>query len=296
LNVFLISPTGIRIELFSAVGGSGENFGDNLGMTLLDDQASTRIASGSAPFIGSYKPAGLLSAVNGLSANGVWTLEVTDTALDFTGTVNTWTLDINTDVFAPTFSTFGMPATVDSQLGDVVINNAYTLTLSGNAAADSEVENAMSLTDTLDNLIEGDATAGSAVIFAPIVLSSSSNLSFNWSFTGSDQYTDWRDFAFVEIDGAAQDTFRFVNALANNVDTITDFTPSDDSIELSHLVFNKLAKIGELNANNLAIGSAADNNDYIIYNPNTGVVSYDADGLANKIVAVIIAILGSQLH
>jgi Ca2+-binding RTX toxin-like protein len=93
--------------------------------------------------------------------------------------------------------------------------------------------------------------------------------------------------------GDGQDTFRFADALANNIDTITDFNPADDSIELSHLVFSRLTTLGALNSNNFHIGVAADNNDYILYNPSTGVVSYDSDGTGRG-AAVSIAILGSH--
>ncbi|MFZ9739803.1 MAG: hypothetical protein ACO3EZ_17555, partial [Prochlorotrichaceae cyanobacterium] len=50
LDVSLISPLGSSLELFSGVGGSGDNFRD----TILSDEASTSITAGSAPFNGSF--------------------------------------------------------------------------------------------------------------------------------------------------------------------------------------------------------------------------------------------------
>jgi subtilisin-like proprotein convertase family protein len=90
LNVTLISPAGVRVPLFAAVGGNGDNFVN----TVLDDEAATAITAGAAPFTGSFRPTGSLALLDQVSANGVWTLEVTDTALGDVGTVNSWRLDM----------------------------------------------------------------------------------------------------------------------------------------------------------------------------------------------------------
>jgi hypothetical protein len=88
LTVFLISPSGTRIELFSAVGGRDDDFID----TELDDEAATSIVDGSAPFTGAYRPAGDLGILDGHSVQGTWALEVTDTSKRNTGTLNSWSL------------------------------------------------------------------------------------------------------------------------------------------------------------------------------------------------------------
>jgi hypothetical protein len=67
LDVYLISPSGTRVELFTDVGSSGDNFTD----TILDDQAGVGIASGVAPFTGSYRPEGSLSALARQNPRGV---------------------------------------------------------------------------------------------------------------------------------------------------------------------------------------------------------------------------------
>ncbi|MCL5280945.1 MAG: choice-of-anchor D domain-containing protein, partial [Planctomycetes bacterium] len=92
LNVYLISPHGTRVELFTGVGGSGDNFTD----TILDDQASVGIVSGAAPFAGTYRPEGVLSALVGQDPNGTWRLEITDTASGDVGILNSWALRITT--------------------------------------------------------------------------------------------------------------------------------------------------------------------------------------------------------
>jgi subtilisin-like proprotein convertase family protein len=101
LEVFLISPAGIRVELFTAVGGSGDNFIN----TTLNQHAAIQIASGAPPFTGQYQPEGVLSRLNSENPNGTWTLEVTDTATANTGTLNNWSLTISAGTAMDWFTT-----------------------------------------------------------------------------------------------------------------------------------------------------------------------------------------------
>ena len=94
LDVYLQHPDGTLVELFTSVGSSGDNFTN----TLLDDEAATGIASGSAPFTGSYRPEGLLSALDGKPVAGTWRLKVTDHASIDVGTLQSWCLRITTGV------------------------------------------------------------------------------------------------------------------------------------------------------------------------------------------------------
>jgi Ca2+-binding RTX toxin-like protein len=83
--------------------------------------------------------------------------------------------------------------------------------------------------------------------------------------------------------GSGAEQFVFDTALnaTSNVDTITDFTSGSDKIWLNYSIFNKLTINGGLEASMLRIGSAAaDANDFIIYNPNNGALSYDSKGNA----------------
>jgi len=95
--------------------------------------------------------------------------------------------------------------------------------------------------------------------------------------------------------GAGKDTFRFDTKLGNsktdrkvNFDTITDFNAKQDSIQLDNAVFKKLGAGSRkspklLNEDFFTIGSKAkDENDYIIYNKKTGILSYDPDGSGSK--------------
>ncbi|TAN49783.1 MAG: calcium-binding protein [Methylococcaceae bacterium] len=83
--------------------------------------------------------------------------------------------------------------------------------------------------------------------------------------------------------GSGNDVFRFDANLhrAGHVDQITDFVANQDTVQLENAVFTRLAKPGGLAAANLHIGTAntaADANDYLVYNTKTGALLYDADG------------------
>jgi Ca2+-binding RTX toxin-like protein len=83
--------------------------------------------------------------------------------------------------------------------------------------------------------------------------------------------------------GGGADIFRFSSALSasNNVDTVIDFNPAEDVLELENTVFAKLTATGGLSASNFrahSSGAAADSNDFVVYETDTGRLFYDADG------------------
>jgi len=96
--------------------------------------------------------------------------------------------------------------------------------------------------------------------------------------------------------GIGHDLFLFNSApAADNIDTITDFTVADDTLALYHTIFSQLPT-GALNSDYFHIGAAtADANDFILYNPNTGTLSYDADGNGAGAAKETVAILGVNL-
>ena len=69
------------MELFSRVGGGGENFVD----TDFDEQAGRSIVTGTAPFTGTFRPEGRLTNFNGEDPRGTWTLEIVDVVPGFEG-------------------------------------------------------------------------------------------------------------------------------------------------------------------------------------------------------------------
>ena len=85
------------------------------------------------------------------------------------------------------------------------------------------------------------------------------------------------------VGGAGNDTFIFDTALngSTNVDTISDFVAANDQMSLDQTIFTALGSSGTLGAANFISGLnavAADDNDYIIYDTNTGALYYDAGG------------------
>ena len=97
------------------------------------------------------------------------------------------------------------------------------------------------------------------------------------------------------IGGAGADVFRFSSTLGNGeVDTILDFSVVDDLIELDRSIFGKIG--GELDANEFTVGKeAADWQDRIIYDAETGSLFYDRDGSGDKFEAVEFAKLTAGL-
>lgn len=99
LHVHLESPSGTRIELFSHVGGSG----DDMTGTTLSDTAALSIVQGNAPFSGAFRPLRPLATFAGEDANGTWTLEIEDDEDGDTGSLIAWSLAIATEgYFEPT--------------------------------------------------------------------------------------------------------------------------------------------------------------------------------------------------
>ncbi len=81
------------------------------------------------------------------------------------------------------------------------------------------------------------------------------------------------------LDWTRRDVFVFNSALnAGNVAGITDFSVSQDKIQLDHSIFTGLQP-GALPAGVFHIGRGAhDSTDHIIYNSSTGALSFDVDG------------------
>ena len=88
--LILQAPDGTQVTLAKLRGGSGQNYQN----TTFTDTASTPIASGTAPFSGTYQPETKLASLAGKNASGIWTLLVENTASGVTGTLNNWSLTL----------------------------------------------------------------------------------------------------------------------------------------------------------------------------------------------------------
>ncbi|MDD5271737.1 MAG: calcium-binding protein, partial [Methylovulum sp.] len=102
----------------------------------------------------------------------------------------------------------------------------------------------------------------------------------------------------VLLGGAGQDSFVFAAALGlDNRDIITDFSVTDDTIELDHTVFTQLSSIGSLAASAFKLmgaGDVEDSNDHILYNTLSGGLFYDVDGSGSS-AFVLVALIGKGL-
>jgi len=94
VSLTLISPSGTRVTVIDVLTCTTElNFNFNF-----DDEATNAIdcevGNTNYPALHTYKPVSPLSAFNGETSNGVWTLEITDDGPEDVGTVNGWALEI----------------------------------------------------------------------------------------------------------------------------------------------------------------------------------------------------------
>ena len=102
LEIFIESPDNTSVELTTDNGGAGNNYGSKCGDgamtmnpdTIFDDDAATPITSGSAPFVGTWQPEGMLSDFIGEDGDGTWSLLIADDAVGDVGTLHCWCMDI----------------------------------------------------------------------------------------------------------------------------------------------------------------------------------------------------------
>ncbi len=104
LNVYLTSPDGKKVELFTDVGSNQDDFKN----TILDDEAGTSIRNGRQPFRGIYKPEKKLSGFDGRNTAGEWKLRIeddwnTNTGGPFkapgpTATLNSWRIVVENPI------------------------------------------------------------------------------------------------------------------------------------------------------------------------------------------------------
>ncbi len=144
LDVFLISPSGTRVELFTDLVSNKTAMTG----TILDDEGTQNITQGASPYTGRYMPEGLLSAFDGESPVGIWTLEITDDNRVDSGTLFEWSLGLTTIGLAP-ITVF---LTNDQQGDEATIPLQVTIPV-------NQFEVYVSLDAIDDNLLDGTQTA-----------------------------------------------------------------------------------------------------------------------------------------
>ncbi len=88
VEVYLISPDGVVIELTSGNGGFGAGYVN----TCFTPTAPSSVLTGAPPFTGSFLPEGNFGSLTGFATNGTWQLLVKDVALGFTSTIDRWSI------------------------------------------------------------------------------------------------------------------------------------------------------------------------------------------------------------
>ena len=93
--------------------------------------------------------------------------------------------------------------------------------------------------------------------------------------------------------GQGSDRFRFEN-LNQAGDTITDFSPAEDTFEIVAKLLDTTLEIGNLSTEQFVLGAnAGDENDRFIYSQSSGSLFYDADG-NGETTQTLLATLSNQ--
>ncbi len=130
LKIELVAPNGSAIILASGVGGSGDNF-----IRTKFQTGGTAIASGAAPFTGTYAPSQAFSGLTG-SANGTWGLRITDLGGQDIGTLWKWSLVLpgNSIVSYSWNPATGLNnASIANPLASPASTTTYTVTVTDNS-------------------------------------------------------------------------------------------------------------------------------------------------------------------
>lgn len=105
LVVTLKSPQGTIVTLMNQPGGVN-NSGDNFCNTTLDDESAggsiQGITPGQNPYTGSFQPASPLSAFDGQTPNGTWTVNISDRGAVDAGNLRAFSLIITTPACSTT--------------------------------------------------------------------------------------------------------------------------------------------------------------------------------------------------
>ncbi|MFM5950208.1 MAG: proprotein convertase P-domain-containing protein [Novosphingobium sp.] len=140
IEIYLVSPTGNRVQLTGSQGGNADNF--NL---TFDDEAAASVSTyGSAatatastvvpPYSASYRPLSALSTFDGQNASGTWTLEVCDNVGGDSGTF--FQADLYLTETTP-FANLSLTKSVSTSAPATGANISYTLTVANAATSTS---------------------------------------------------------------------------------------------------------------------------------------------------------------
>lgn len=122
LRAWLVAPDGTQVPLFEQIGRYGQNFEN---VTFDDSAVDSARDVPEGTITGTLQPFYPLSNFNGLNPNGEWQLKVFDRYTGYTGTLNSWSLEISEREQAAvtdddgSFSFAGLPDGAYSIVADV---------------------------------------------------------------------------------------------------------------------------------------------------------------------------------
>lgn len=162
IEVYLVSPTGTRVQLTASQGGNVDNF--NL---TFDDEAAASVSTYSAastatattvvpPYSASFRPLSVLSAFDGQNANGTWTLEICDNANGDSGTF--FQADLYLTQAGP-FANLSLAKAVSTTAPATGSNVTYTLTVA-NAAGSTSSASGIVVRDVLPSGVSFVSASG----------------------------------------------------------------------------------------------------------------------------------------
>jgi len=120
LNITLISPTGVAVDLSSGNGGDSDFYTN----TCFNQSAETSIIAGQSPYDGTFRPEGSLAQINnGSNPNGTWRLHLIDVAAQDEGDLLSWSISFgNAPAIPYSYSGGFLPIVSINTLGNPIEN------------------------------------------------------------------------------------------------------------------------------------------------------------------------------
>ncbi|KQT60204.1 hypothetical protein ASG52_18880 [Methylobacterium sp. Leaf456] len=205
-----------------------------------------------------------------------------------------------------------------NSIANILIGNGGANVLDGKGGADRMIGGAGSDTYHVDNVgdrcVEANGAAGTDLVYASVSYSLGGSELENLTLTGASNLKgtgnsiantltgnsganvlDGRGGADILIGGAGSDTFVFATDLGpTNVDHLRDFSAAADTIHLARSIFSSLTRgeLAETAFKDLSLGHV-DADDRILYDKDTGALSYDSDGSGAK-AAIQFAVIDTK--
>ena len=162
LTIYLVSPSGTRIQMMTGDGGKSDNVN-----VLFDDEASSGVSnytnSSTAtattsvpPYSSTYRPTSALSGFDGQNALGTWTLEICDSVASNAGTF------YQADLYINQYADLSLTKSVSNTNPSSGASISYTLT-ARNAASPSVTATGVIVKDLLPTGVTFVSASGTGV-------------------------------------------------------------------------------------------------------------------------------------